>query len=229
MHFVLSAIIALLALLDLMLGVGFLVNPAASGADFGLSAGAAAEGLSAMRADFTAFFLVAAGFMAVGAWRRRGDVLTVPRMGDADSVTGRYGDLVCSVTVIDDPPRAERVRATASQPNEASTADSPPPPPADPGPDMRASADTRIVAISFVEAILGSRIEVETGKGKVRVTVPPGSSSGTRMRLSGRGRNGGDLYVVLKVIVPRNLDEESRELIERFAELHPMDPRTADD
>ena len=82
MHFVLSALVALLALLDLMLGVGFLVNPAASGADFGLSAvdalNGGAEGLSAMRADFTAFFLVAAGFMGLGAWRRRGDVLTVP-------------------------------------------------------------------------------------------------------------------------------------------------------
>ena len=79
MHFVLSALVALLALLDLMLGMGFLVNPAASGADFGLSAvdllNGGAEGLSAMRADFTAFFLVAAGFMGLGAWRRRGDVL----------------------------------------------------------------------------------------------------------------------------------------------------------
>ena len=94
MHFVLSAIIALLALLDLMLGVGFLVNPAASGADFGLSAGAAAEGLSAMRADFTAFFLVAAGFMAVGAWRRRGDVLTVPLALFGIAFTGRLINLL---------------------------------------------------------------------------------------------------------------------------------------
>ena len=95
MHFVLSAIIALLALLDLMLGVGFLVNPAASGADFGLSAGsAAAEGLSGMRADFAAFFLVAAGFMALGAWRRRGDVLTVPLALFAIAFTGRLINLL---------------------------------------------------------------------------------------------------------------------------------------
>ena len=85
MHFVLSAIIALLALLDLMLGVGFLVNPAASGADFGLSA---------MRADFTAFFLVAAGFMALGAWRRRGDVLTVPLALFGIAFTGRLINLL---------------------------------------------------------------------------------------------------------------------------------------
>lgn len=97
MHFVLSALVALLALLDLMLGVGFLINPAASGADFGLSAvgtGGGAEGLSAMRADFTAFFLVAALFMGIGAWRRRGDVLTVPLALFAIAFTGRLINLV---------------------------------------------------------------------------------------------------------------------------------------
>ncbi len=98
-------------------------------------------------------------------------------------------------------------------------------PPPNPTPDSRASADTRIVPVSFVEAVLGGRIEVPTGKGKVRIMVPPGSSSGTRLRLRGRGHNGGDLYVVLKIIVPRDLDEESRGLIQRFAELNPMDPR----
>lgn len=97
MHFVLSALVALLALLDLMLGVGFLVNPAASGADFGLSAitgGSGAEGLSAMRADFSAFFLVAAGCMGLGAWQRRGDVLTVPIALFAIAFTGRLVNLL---------------------------------------------------------------------------------------------------------------------------------------
>ena len=98
MQFVLSALVALLALLDLMLGMGFLVNPAASGADFGLSAvdllNGGAEGLSAMRADFTAFFLVAAGFMGLGAWRRRGDVLTVPLALFAIAFTGRLINLL---------------------------------------------------------------------------------------------------------------------------------------
>ncbi|MCH2486160.1 MAG: hypothetical protein MK010_00235 [Erythrobacter sp.] len=94
-----SALVALLALLDLMLGVGFLVNPAASGADFGLSAvatggGNGAEGLSAMRADFTAFFVVAALFMGLGAWRRRGDVLTMPLALFAIAFTGRLVNLL---------------------------------------------------------------------------------------------------------------------------------------
>ena len=56
--------------------------------------GAAAEGLSAMRADFTAFFLVAAGFMALGAWRRRGDVLTVPLALFGIAFTGRLINLL---------------------------------------------------------------------------------------------------------------------------------------
>jgi curved DNA-binding protein len=161
-----------------------------------------------------------------------GDVLTVPRMGDADSVTGRYGNLLCRMSVVDDPPPAGRVHATAEQASSESAPApqfKPPPRAPDPVPDLQASTDTRIVPVSFVEAVLGGRIEVSTGKGKVRVTVPPGSSSGTRLRLRGRGRNGGDLYVVLKIVVPRHLDEESRLLIQRFAELNPTDPRADDD
>jgi DnaJ-class molecular chaperone len=78
--------------------------------------------------------------------------------------------------------------------------------------------------VSVVEAILGGRIEVPTAKGTVRLSVPPGSSGGTRLRLKGRGAEGGDLYVVLRIEVPRRIDEQSRALIERFAELNPAHP-----
>ncbi len=40
-----------------------------------------------------------------------------------------------------------------------------------------------------------------------------------------RGVSGGDIFVVLRIVVPRDLDEQSRELIERFGELNPGDPR----
>lgn len=85
---VLSAVILLGAILDGVLGFGFLSNPAKSGADFGLEA-TGAMGLSAMRGDFTAFFWVAAGFMAVGAWQKRGDLLVAPLALFLVAVSGR--------------------------------------------------------------------------------------------------------------------------------------------
>ena len=92
MNFVLAALIALGALLDLVLGVSFFVDPALAGADFGLTA-SGAMGLSAMRGDFTAFFLVAAFFMAWGAWKRRGDVLLPALLLLATAFTGRLVNL----------------------------------------------------------------------------------------------------------------------------------------
>jgi len=63
----------------------------------------------------------------------------------------------------------------------------------------------------------------------VRLTLPPGTSSGTRLRLKGKGPDGlggpTDLYVVTRIVVPKKLDEESRGLIEEFARLNPEDPR----
>ena len=97
MRTVLSAVILLGALLDGVLGFGFLSNPAQSGANFGLVAAAGptgAMGLSSMRADFTAFFLVAAGFMALGALRRRGDVLVAPLALFLVALSGRALNLL---------------------------------------------------------------------------------------------------------------------------------------
>ena len=74
MHVILSAILLGLAILDLVIGTGFLVDPAGSAADFGLAI-ASTHGQSTLRADMTAFFYVAAFSLAWGAWKRRGDVL----------------------------------------------------------------------------------------------------------------------------------------------------------
>ncbi len=79
MHVILSAIILGLAIIDLVIGTGFFVNPATSGEDFGLSV-ASTHGSSTLRGDMTAFFYVSALSMGWGAWRRRGDVL-LPALG----------------------------------------------------------------------------------------------------------------------------------------------------
>lgn len=88
------------------------------------------------------------------------------------------------------------------------------------------------VPVSLSEAALGARVDVPTlSDGLVTVTVPPGSSSGTRLRLRGKGitnrktNEPGDLFVILQIVVPKELDDRSRELLEEFAELHPEDLR----
>lgn len=93
MHFILAGLLALGALLDLILGVSFFVDPATAGADFGLHS-STPMGLSAMRGDFTAFFWVAAISMGIGAWKRRGDVLWPALALFAIAFTGRLVNLV---------------------------------------------------------------------------------------------------------------------------------------
>ena len=68
------------------------------------------------------------------------------------------------------------------------------------------------VPISIPEAVLGGKVEVPTVSGKrVTVKVPPGTSSGSRIRLPGMGVAGGDQYLVMKVVVPKGQpDEDTR-------------------
>jgi DnaJ-class molecular chaperone len=87
------------------------------------------------------------------------------------------------------------------------------------------------VPISISEAILGAKVDVPTIDGLITLTVPPGSSSGQRLRLRGKGLPSlgggerGDQYVELKIVVPRTIDEESRQLISKFAQHNPQNPR----
>lgn len=68
--------LALLGVLFVSMGFGFLTDPVAAGGDFGLVADGA-QGLSSIRADFTAFFWVSGGAFLLGAWKRNGDMLLV--------------------------------------------------------------------------------------------------------------------------------------------------------
>jgi DnaJ-class molecular chaperone len=82
------------------------------------------------------------------------------------------------------------------------------------------------VPVSMSEAVLGARIDVPTLDGThLTVTVPAGTSSGSRLRLRGKGIAGGDQYIEIKVVVPKHIDARSRELIEEFARLNPQNPR----
>jgi curved DNA-binding protein len=80
------------------------------------------------------------------------------------------------------------------------------------------------VPVSVSEAVLGAKIEVPSLDGMKSMTIPPGSSSGQKLRLKGQGvpasggKPEGDLFVVLKITVPKNIDEAGKRLIQEFAD-----------
>ncbi|HYL11192.1 MAG TPA: molecular chaperone DnaJ [Candidatus Acidoferrales bacterium] len=87
------------------------------------------------------------------------------------------------------------------------------------------------VPITISEATLGAKIEVPTIDGRAQVRIPPGTSSGRRLRLREKGvpsaRNGkrGDQYVELQVVVPKPTDERVRNLLHELDKIAPEDPR----
>jgi DnaJ-class molecular chaperone len=84
------------------------------------------------------------------------------------------------------------------------------------------------VPISVSEAILGTKVDVPTLDGThLTVKIPPGTSSGARLRLRGKGIAGGDQFVETKIVTPKVADARSRELIEEFARLNPQNPRAS--
>ena len=61
--------------------------------------------------------------------------------------------------------------------------------------------------ITLKEAVLGAKVTVPTINGKVAVSVPPYASSGEKLRLKGKGVNGGDQIMTLKIIMPKTKNE----------------------
>ena len=80
--------------------------------------------------------------------------------------------------------------------------------------------------VSLREAVVGATLEVPTIRGKVRLTIPPYSGSGTRLRLRGRGIREGHQFVQLHVVVPPADEPELAEFLKTWEEKHPFDPRT---
>jgi molecular chaperone DnaJ len=126
-----------------------------------------------------------------------GDRLRVPSKGNAGLHGGQPGDLYVTVKVA---PHAVFRRE---------------------GDDLHMS-----VPIAIHEAALGAKIELRTLDGGARLRVPPGTQSGQRFRLRERGapstRNGvrGDLIVEVRIMLPKLLDERSKELLREFGRIN---------
>ncbi len=87
------------------------------------------------------------------------------------------------------------------------------------------------VPIAVHEAALGAKIEVPTIDGPARLRIPPGTQSGQRFRLrdrgapSARGGRRGDLVIEVRLVLPRMLDERSKELLREFGRINAADVR----
>ncbi|HEV3279209.1 MAG TPA: molecular chaperone DnaJ [Terriglobia bacterium] len=85
--------------------------------------------------------------------------------------------------------------------------------------------------VTVAEAALGAKVEVPTIHGRSTIKIPPGTQSGQKLRLRGKGAPSlrsaasGDQFVEVQVVVPKVADERSKELLRELARLNPEDPR----
>ena len=76
-----------------------------------------------------------------------------------------------------------------------------------------------VVPIAPWEAALGNHVAIPTPTGNIDLTIPKGVSSGKRMRLKGRGlpgKNPGDFYVIIEIVLPETLSKKEQELYQRL-------------
>ncbi len=80
--------------------------------------------------------------------------------------------------------------------------------------------------ISFTQAALGTKIEVETLDGKIELKIPAGTQAGKILRVGGKGvpiinsTKRGDLFITIRVIIPHKLSKEESELLKKLAQLN---------
>jgi DnaJ-class molecular chaperone len=91
--------------------------------------------------------------------------------------------------------------------------------------------DLRVdLPITLYEAVLGAKVRVPTLGGAVELTLPKNTSSGRTFRLKGKGlpKSGGtgDLFVTTKIILPDGNDSELEQLMQKWRDGHPYNPRS---
>ncbi|MEY9108314.1 J domain-containing protein [Bradyrhizobium yuanmingense] len=91
-------------------------------------------------------------------------------------------------------------------------------------------ADLRIdLPVTLYEAVLGGRVRVPTLGNAVELSVPKNTSSGRTFRLKGKGLpkagGTGDLFVIIRIMLPDGNDAELEALMEKWRDQHPYNPR----
>lgn len=87
------------------------------------------------------------------------------------------------------------------------------------------------VRISPWEAALGAKVPVETLDGPITMTLPAGTSSGAKMRIREKGlrkpknQGQGDLIARVKIVVPKEITDDEKQLFEQLKEKSEFDPR----
>lgn len=87
------------------------------------------------------------------------------------------------------------------------------------------------VPVTLAEAALGAKIDVPSPRGTIALTVPPGTSSGKRLRAKGQGvlpKDGpaGDLIAVIEIVLPDSLEPADLDLVRELDRRHPLQPRS---
>ncbi|MEX1058672.1 MAG: DnaJ C-terminal domain-containing protein [Natronospirillum sp.] len=86
-----------------------------------------------------------------------------------------------------------------------------------------------VVPLAPWEAALGTKVDVPTLTGKIKLTVPPNSQSGQRLRIKGKGmrtRTGyGELFAEFKIVMPPHMTDSEQSLWQQLAHESPFDPR----
>lgn len=144
----------------------------------------------------------------IPAGTTEGSVIRLSGQGGPGAAGGASGDLLMRVHIAPDP------RFTVS------------------GHDLAA-----VVPISPWEAALGAKVQVQLLEGSATVTIPPGSQTGQKLRLRGKGLpvraakgekasgTHGDVIAELRIVVPKELSDEERRLFEEMKQKSKFDPR----
>lgn len=84
--------------------------------------------------------------------------------------------------------------------------------------------------VTLPEALFGAKVDLPTPKGTVSLRIPPGTSSGTKLRVRGHGvpredGSAGDLYAVVEIQLPPHVDETTKDAIKRLESAYSRDVR----
>ncbi len=87
------------------------------------------------------------------------------------------------------------------------------------------------LSVSLSEAILGGEVEIPTVEKPIKLKIPPGANTDQRLRVKNKGvvdaalKTRGNLIVILKVVLPPKVDDELKEMMQKWSQNHAYNPR----